>query len=488
MHTAEEISADPVVKEFLENYQGAADQVRRAIQALSKQSDGLSAIKKLIPAFRDRKLFVFFSYKKKDEHTAKTIVNILRKYAAGKLEISYMADFTEEISGKIWRAKIREKVCEANWFILLLPDPSEDWDWCLYETGLFDREPTSADRLICLHHPDIKIPSPILDYHAVPAAISEIERFLRMVFVNSDPIPGMEPINKHIADEISSIAKEIVDVIQPPKKELEHRIYEPYIKLQIKNVSEIQNKEQLDDALVLEANHQALNIFNRLEKTKTLGELRKGIKESMDDGRWREELFQVVRKIAEGERFDPIQAVFRTQDGKIFCPLAHAVDKFIGQDQIETFYITFTEDVGVLDTSSMPQGVVTLTSMLRLAFRFRWEVLEKFGKGNLEEEEDVEHLVNVLERIEQDAKSRGIMDKNVDKSFFLPDQQKRVSEMYEYWFTLRDPMGESGELDIAINDKDIEKISAVLSEMDPLNQEFLEMAASRFSDLVSNKA
>jgi hypothetical protein len=98
----------------------------------------------------------------------------------------------------------------------------------------------------------------------------------------------------------------------------------------------------------------------------------------------------------------------------------------------------------------MPQGVATLATMLRLAFRFRWEVLENFSSRKLEES-GVERLTNVLQRIEQDAESRGIMDQNIDMSFFLKDQQQRVAEMYEYWYTLRDPAGNSGVLDIALD-------------------------------------
>ena len=48
-----------------------------------------------------------------------------------------MEDFCK-LAGKPWRNKIREEIHRANWFILLLPDPSEDWDWCLYETGMFE--------------------------------------------------------------------------------------------------------------------------------------------------------------------------------------------------------------------------------------------------------------------------------------------------------------------------------------------------------------
>ena len=67
------------------------------------------------------------------------------------------------------------------------------------------------------------------------------------------------------------------------------------------------------------------------------------------------------------------------------------------------------------------------------------------------------------------------------------EQAKRVGEMYDYWYTLRNPTGETGELDIALKESDIEQISEILAKMIPINQEFLEMAADRFTDLVAKK-
>jgi hypothetical protein len=486
MSSVQEIRAEPEIADWIRTHQGAAKQAKHAIEILADKPDGVAAVKKLFPALADKKLFVFFSYKKKDERTAKAVVKVLRRYAAGKLRIAYQADFTEEIAGKQWREKIRDEVCRANWFILLLPDPSDDWDWCLYETGLFDRQPTSADRLICLHHPDTEIPSPIQDYHAVPANITDVEKFLRMVYVNKDPVPGMEPINKDVEPELRTIAKEIVDAIRPPRKGLVRRIFEPWMELKVDNAAGLQNKDDLDDALIVSANDAVLNLFERFEQPETWGELRSGVTESAGDGRWRDELFHVIRKIADGRIFSPIQAVFHTKDGRIYRPVACAIDRVGEKGAIETYHITFTEDVGAVDTTAMPQGVSTLAHMLRLAFRFRWEVLERFSKGALTED-DVERVDNVLRRIEQDAESRGILDQDADMSLFPSKQATRIAEMFAIWYTLRNPE-ETGELDVAIKKKDTQQISAILAKMIPLNQEFLEMAATRFSELVYEKS
>jgi hypothetical protein len=88
----------------------------------------------------DNVVKVFFSYKKVDERAATTIVEALNENAADKLDITYMAGFTEQFAGQRWRDQISKGVRSANWFILLLPDPSDELDWCLFETGLFEAQ------------------------------------------------------------------------------------------------------------------------------------------------------------------------------------------------------------------------------------------------------------------------------------------------------------------------------------------------------------
>lgn len=484
MSQTNQLLSDPEIKNFIKTHQGAADRIKQAAKRLEKKDDGLKALKKLLPSLEKDKINVFFSYKKKDESAANAIVDVLRIKSAGKVIITYQAEFTEEIVGGLWRANIREAVNNANWFILLLPDPSDDWDWCLFETGLFEAQFTSADRLICLHHPDIKIPNPIEGYHAVSATIPEVEKLLEMVFLKNNPVHGMEALNKRMPQqEISMIAREIVDAIRPLQTFLVRQIYEPWIELKINNPADLQNKDDLDQAFLNEANTEALSLFDFLQKPLTLGELRSGLPEDKGDDRWREELFHVIRKIAKGRKFSPVQAVFQTKDNRQFRPVACAVDR-VGSDDgpIAVFHITFTEDVVTVDVSSTPKDISVLASYLRFAYRFRWEVLEKFGTSPISKD-DVERLYNTLERIRADARSRGIAGIDSLLPFFPSEKARRINDMYSAWYKISNPE-KNGELDIAIQNEEVDEIPKILAGFIPQSQEFLEIAANRFSELV----
>ncbi|MBU1340699.1 MAG: toll/interleukin-1 receptor domain-containing protein [Proteobacteria bacterium] len=484
MSRVEELLKEKEIADFLKTHQGAAGEIRAAAEFLANETDAKTSLIKLFPALTQKKISVFFSYKKKDEETAKIIVELLRKKSARKLKITYQYEFGDDVVGKKWRDKIYEEAGKANWFILLLPDPRDDWDWCLYETGLFEAQSTSADRLICLHHPKTSIPSPIEGYQAVKAENPDVDKFLRMIFLSTDPVPGFGPLNSDIEDEIPEMARKIVNAIRTPTKVV-REIYEPWIELRIKNPGELENKDQLDQALVETANQKALDLFRLLKKKRTWGEFRRNLPGSKtSDHRWREDLLRVIRKIGNDLQFYPIQSVFQTREGKMYRPVVCAVDREGEDGPIKTFHLTFTEDVATVDRSAMPKNLSALANTLRSTFRFRWEILEKFGKGTMTEE-DVERLSTALMRIQQDWESRSIGgEKEILELFQQKDEQKRILEMFTSWYKAMNN-DKTGELDIAIENKDMEKIPKILKNFLPLNQEFLEMAADRFAKLVS---
>jgi hypothetical protein len=318
----------------------------------------------------------------------------------------------------------------------------------------------------------------------VPATVPEAEQFLQMVFVLPDAICGLPPINPAIAESIPDLANQFVKVIREPRRRLSRVTFEPWIEIALENAAELTSKEGLDLATVEAENDKALGLFGFIEHKRTFGELRRGIDESQGDGRWRDELFHVMRKIANGRVFDPIQAVLHVRNGKVYRPVVLAVDRAGPGGPIESFHVMFAEDVSTADTSAMPHKLAVLATLLRFTFRFRWEVLEPFSRGPLGEE-DVKRLDISMARIRAEWESRGSIGPDVIVELFNADQRKRLDEMFKAFRRLRNPNGD-GELDIAIKNLDGVRVPALLASVLPANQEFLEMAAERFSTMVSD--
>jgi hypothetical protein len=483
MPRVEEILQTPDINEFLQSNANAKDAVMRAAALLQNEDDAVLAVRKVMRPLSEKTIQVFFSYKKKDEDAAKAVVQALRKSTAQKLKITYMADFTEEFAGRKWRKRIREAIYPANWFILLLPDPSDDWDWCLFETGVFFAQRTSADRLICLHHPDTQVPDQIKEYHAVSATQLELEAFLRMVHIKPDAIPGMEPLNTSIENEIENLAKQIMDAIRPPRKFLIHEIFNPWVELRFENPQLLSCMEDLDAAEIVDANQAALELFGFLKKPATFGLLRRDVVEVGNDSRWRNELFHVIRRIATDRTFSPVQAVFKAQDGSLHRPLAFAVDRAGRDGPVNAFHISFIEEISAVDRSAMPMDLAMLGDLLRFTFRFRWEVLEPFSKPPFTNSE-AEQLQKTLKRLRVDWDSRHVGEDKEIFAIFSGEHQERFLGMSESWRKIMNEEG-TGSLDLALKSGEIEKIPAMLKEFLPMNQEFLEIAAERFSNLIS---
>ncbi len=483
--TAEELLNEEEIAYFVETHQGAAaERVRCAAQYLADKPDGLKALKKILPALDDNVIKVFFSYKKKDEDVAIKIMELLRIHSAEKLQITSMADFEKDIAGKPFRDFIREEIQRTNWFILLLPDPSDGWDWCLYEAGLFEAQNTTADRLICIHHPNTGVPSQIEEYQAVPAKIEDMEDFLRGIYIVENPIPGMKPLNHAIESELRKMAEEIVSAIRAPRKSTIRQTFPAWVELKINQTQELTDENALDRASVVACNNEALRLFHFLHNPRIWGRLRANVAES--DSRWRAELCRTLKAISEGVMFEPVQAVFKAQNGKIYRPLACAVDRLGEEDApIERFHVAFIEEIGVLDSTSFPIGMSVLSSLLRFSFRFRWEVLERFSKEGMTEN-DVAKLENALLRMRADWYSRGNTDFSIVLPYFPPAKAARVNEMMQLWRTVSNNDG-CGTLDVAIRNKDVKNIPGLLKPLIPLSQEFLELAADAFSDMIAGK-
>jgi hypothetical protein len=482
MPNADALLAHPDIADWLRSNRGAEDRVRKAAAILAKNPDALEALKKLLPALSEKIIHVFFSYKHTNERSATEVVKLLRTYSADKLKISYGADFTAEIAGQDWRRKIKDEVCRANWFILLLPEQSDERDWCLYETGMFDRLTTSGDRLICLHHPDSNIPDPIEGFQNVPASVEAVKEFLRMVYIEDNPIPGLPAINPVVQDQIPNLAKQIVDAIRPPPKELFLQVYQPWVTLMVEGADQLKHKDDIDNAVLDSSNREALDLFGFTDQPKTWGQLRRYMDEAQGDSRWREELFHVIRKIGQGRKFFPIQAVFQASDGRLYKPVLPAVDRDGKGGPIIRFHIIFAEDVAAIDSSEIPLELSRLATVLRFAFRFRWEVLEKFGAHAMTGD-DVERLDNALRRISKDWESRGIGAQDQISDLFPKEKRQRLEEMSVVWRKARNRDG-TGDLDAAIRNQDPNACSDILHGFIAMNQEFLEMVIERFGDLI----
>ncbi len=208
-----------LIKEFISSNDPCAEEILKSVEYLKDQDprEVVHAIKKTARAIYNNKINVFVSYKTKDESLATAVVKAMRG-ASSKLDITYAHDFS---SHKDYHERSLRVTRNAHWFILLLPDPAEDWDWGLYESGLFRAKKLPGDRLICIHHEDSLVPVKIGNIDAVPATRQHLIPFLHNLLCEPNPLPGMDAINHNtMIEPIADIIADQMSRHMTPKSAL----------------------------------------------------------------------------------------------------------------------------------------------------------------------------------------------------------------------------------------------------------------------------
>ncbi len=130
----------------------------------------------------NEKYSVFFSHKVNDKTVTGLLIDLLDRHTE---HVNYFV--SEDIEkGVPWRKTIAEHLNLSSFLVLVFTDPTEDWGWCLYETGFFDalsQIPDSKSRRIyCLHNASTAPPSPIADLQTIPATHKDVAQWLSELF------------------------------------------------------------------------------------------------------------------------------------------------------------------------------------------------------------------------------------------------------------------------------------------------------------------
>lgn len=339
------ILADEEIERKIGNDDELRAKVRRAAELLQKNPNAVNAVRSVIEPLRRNQLTIFLSYKIADAGIAKQLVRTLRLPAGEKLNIKYAEEFQY---GDKWREEIEKSITEANWFVLLLPSPSADWDWCLFEAGQFRGNMLAGDKLICLHHPDTPRPEQITEFQAVEGKQSPVENFLRQLFVEPNTIPGMPAINPYAEPEISKIATTICESLTALAGDTFARsiVFGRYVTIQSDAPGEMKGPGDLEDAKLIDTNisrDQFQGMFDILERPGTWGELVGPLVEAQPEGQWLDELTKAISSAAVNRGFNRVQSTFSgIRDKEKYMPVLQRMERRRG-DSADSFEIVFRE-------------------------------------------------------------------------------------------------------------------------------------------------
>ncbi len=126
-----------------------------------------------MPRLQQETFKVFVSHKSDDKDLATLVASELRALAPGIIECWVSGE--ELTAGTDWDREIKKQLAQSHLLILLFTTPRHNWDWCLYEVGLFVR--FDADDVVsvaCLFDPKGLPPAPLNQVQCVRALREDI--------------------------------------------------------------------------------------------------------------------------------------------------------------------------------------------------------------------------------------------------------------------------------------------------------------------------
>jgi hypothetical protein len=395
------------------------------------------------------------------------------------MDILYAHDITE---GANWMQTLFDRVTHAHWFLLLLPDSADDWGWQLYEAGIFTGSMLPGDRLICLHHPGVQLAPQIEDYQAVPAEQGAAVKFLEDILLRPNAVPGMDPLHKDV-QELDKLGSKIVSAFDKLSA-VQTRWFGNFVELRIDNAKDLTCAKDLNRAEVI-ATQGIQELFGRQEG---VDQRWGGLVSDLDptETAWITELVDVMRNVANGRLPMSIEATFTGADGgagKRFRPMLTSVKQKDGC--IERFHISFIEVLGRGTGGEEPPGMRSLQTAMRLVYRCRWEIIEPYRYKRHFGIKDIRTIENILERLEREAHSHGLLDRGILCNEFGPDAQA-VDAMYGEWEAVRNDQ-RTGLLDQGFAEKDGPKVKKAVQVLADINKRFMILASKRFAEIVPNE-
>src|SRR4030095_5403636 len=127
------------------------------------------------------KFCVCVSHKHDDHKCAVTVKTELERLG-GSGRIECFVSGSDLFAGSDWATKIRAPLLKSHLLVLLFTEPSQNWDWCLYEAGLFSSLGAAEDlSVVCLYHPQGASPRPLSNLQGVLVQDDAVQRFLNQL-------------------------------------------------------------------------------------------------------------------------------------------------------------------------------------------------------------------------------------------------------------------------------------------------------------------
>lgn len=294
---------------------------------------------------------IFLSHKHEDEDVARELKRVLKRPNSALLEVH----ISEEIlGGDNWFTWIKNKLNESNLLLLLFTGHTKDWDWPLYEAGLFTKltdEPKS--RVICLNclspedmadRKDQLKPLNHLEQYSVSKK-GDIEKLVKQLYIEKGD-KGLTGFDWSLAPGLGDDPKELSRLVDDIFKLVNRRPVETITfgqRITLTVEPGPLTKDKILDGTKVKANSAALHsLFNKLPGQYSWQALREPHKK--EDNPWIQELAESMYNTHKGSPPSPPRHLYLPPHDKDKAYYAIPLDLQKNQDGSLLFTILFSEE------------------------------------------------------------------------------------------------------------------------------------------------
>ena len=442
------------------------------------------------------KFSIFLSHRSKDALVASSLRSILEGLDnTDTLRVIVSENIPK---GEDWRDSIETALTDADRFLLLYTDPSQNWNWCLYESGFFSGArltcAQTAAKFITLHALDVEPPSPLSHWQTVKGDAQSVLQLLQELFC--EPLRnGAKPIAPKLRDheDLKNAADRIANLIRPgPKPEW----YSSFVRVVMTapQIEALRAQRRIPGEAAIESDDSSLALFN-VKRGNGLTWARLGAAwQNRDDEEllklWRDGVSDAMHTALEGAASLPHLPLFYSHDNRCYHSFLQRLDKM--PDNSARGYIVFTE-FHTEDDPRPPGDTGVLTHMLTLGRNFRWGVVEPFiqkfelllARGATESliADEFCKLRSAMARALNEGARANLLTRDAAMAIFPdPADDAKVEYCYDEWEKMRGPFA------LAQAQGDVKETLRILREFRKLNTLFLAVASKRLYDILSDAA
>ena len=460
------------------------------------------------------KFRIFVSHKHEDGKLAHVVKETLEKLSPD-VECFYSGE--DIAGGRDWRLEVKNRLASSHLLVLLYTLPSHDWDWCLYETGLYLRfEADEVFSVACLFDPGSSMPRPLTNIQGIKAEHEPetdthperkpVKRFLDRLYretwsVSDSWLKGQlngnlseDDLDKSAATIVSTFSEVIQRRTADDAESIEVlRAHHPCHRV-VLDLSEIQEFAGRipDQARIVEDEGATagytLSLFGASSgpRQRTWGELVDAIEGWRKP--WLEQLDHAFAASLDENLFPPITATVRAWDtdserDRLFKPMLYSITR------AENGTARPVRATIVFNRQLSPDHVGGKDfDLLRVNARFATEVFDRYagklaGSSTAVKPRVFDAIRQAFLLIEEEADTDGVLtEDNVRRILGDRYDESGIAEKCVAWQDARK------RLDTAIGRRDVDLTESILDEMRSLNTEFSTMAARRYIETLNPSA